>query len=63
MDSFTYYFDVKFLSTTDFDSFFSKQIIEDIKPSMVVSDKIITDASTLKFQRTKYMSNKKRKHT
>ena len=76
MNSFTYYFDVSFLPT-EFDSFFSKQIIDDKVTEQVEheSEVIITktkkyvpqiiEASTLEFKRTKYNNrntpNKKRK--
>ena len=74
MNSFTYYFDVSFLPT-EFDSFFSKQIIDDKVTEQVEPEVIITktkkyvpqiiEASTLDFKRTKYNNrntpNKKRK--
>jgi len=65
MNSFQYYFDTKFLSN-EFDSFFSKQIIDEHKENEGVAIDpvineikkryvpIIIEASTLEFKRTKY---------
>ena len=76
MDSFTYYFDVRFLPT-EFDSFFSKQIIDEkcvtniVEPEVIITKKKkyvpqIIEASTLEFKRTKYNNRntptKKRKN-
>ena len=72
MDSFTYYFDVRFLPT-EFDSYFSKQFIDEkcVEPEVIITEKKkyvpqIIEASTLEFKRTKYNNrntpNKKRKN-
>ena len=72
MDSFTYYFDVRFLPT-DFDSFFSKEtiVIEEVghEPEVIITKKKkyvpqIMEASTLEFKNKKHnnKTNNKRKN-
>ena len=64
MDSFTYYFDVSFLPT-EFDSFFSKQVIDEHVPEPIKTKTLnkkyvpqVMEASSLEFKRSK-TSNRK----